>query len=202
MPFLMAREHRVFWRSALLVLVVLPFLPEIVIHGTTLLAKVVGCSADEPTACPIGVGSASGVIRAALNAGIDVGTRFAVGVAAVWLALCYLAIIKGWTRLSSQLWLGFGLSVIFGVLLYFAPQWSLEPLRGPHCNPDEGGIGKCDVYGGDISQTAGAAIALPRYILEFGYGGPIAIGAFVLFVFVVLVVHYAERRTAHPKSLP
>jgi hypothetical protein len=106
-------RSRRWWRVALLLLVVLSFVPELIIYAVTALAKVRGCSVQGDKVCLIVGVSASDIISFALNADLFVGKEeFSDQCTAVWLALCYLAGTLGWERLTSRLLLAFLVSII------------------------------------------------------------------------------------------
>ena len=87
--------------------------------------------------CAIGpLPQVSSIIRLALEAGFFVGVSFGSGVVAVWLALCYISIVQGWTALSSRLTLALFVSLIFAFVPYFGPMMSIEHLRNPSCQPN------------------------------------------------------------------
>jgi hypothetical protein len=185
--------RRWLWRGALLSLVLLPLLPEVLIIVARTYAGVVGCQIDSKLACAVGPPSAAETIRTALQAAYFIGSKFADdSIVLAWLASCYALIILGWTRLSSRLLLSLGASVIFGFLPYFGPILTIAPLANPNCNPNEGGVPpECIIYGGDVGNAAHDAVRLGW---KFFYGAPAALGAFVVFVVVVLGARLVSRR--------
>ena len=185
-----------FWRGALLAFVLLPLLPQVLIAVTGAYAGVVGCQIDSNFACAVGPPSATEIIRAALQTANFIGRKFAdYNVVLVWLAACYVLIMLGWTRLSSRLLLALCASVILGFLPYFGPILTMTPLVNPKCNPNEGGVPpNCVIYGGDVGDAANDAVRLGW---KFFYGAPVALGAFVIFVVVMLVTRLvSSKRTA------
>src|ERR1700712_1362766 len=84
-------SHRYLARLALLLLVVIPLIPEIVITATAGLARLMGCVPDHKEPCRIGSVAVSDVINWGLYAGA--ATRVAASLAS--LAGFYLA-ITGW----------------------------------------------------------------------------------------------------------
>lgn len=174
-------------------LVLLPLLPEVLIVATGAYAGVVGCPVDSKMACAVGPPSASEIIRAALGAANFIGRKFADdNIVAAWLALCYVVIIVGWTRLTSRLLLALGASMIFGFLPYFGPILTIGPLANPNCRPNEGGTPpECMIYGGDVGDAAHDAVRLGW---KFFYGAPVALGAFVVFVVLMFGARLVSRR--------
>lgn len=183
------------WRSGLLLLVLLPLLPEIVILAVSVYAAAVGCDADAGLACAVGPPSASGVIRSALKAAYTVGTKFADdNIVVAWLVCCFLLIILGWPKLASRLLLALGVTLIFAFLPYFGPILAIGPLVNPKCQPNEGGVPpECKIYGGDVGNAAHDAVRLGW---KFFYGAPVALVAFVIFALLVLGARLISRRRA------
>ncbi|MBR1179542.1 hypothetical protein JQ617_36645 [Bradyrhizobium sp. KB893862 SZCCT0404] len=175
-----------------MLLVVLPFLPELVILLTSLFAELWGCRPGSDTGCSIG-SSAAEIIRHALDAGFVVGSRFGDGLAVLWLAACCWLITQGWPRLWSRLLLAFAVSLVCAFVPYFGPMLSISHLVNPKCSPNEGGVGDCIVYGGDVGGVAHQVVGLGWRILE---GAPIAIGIFVLYAIVAVVADLRARRQA------
>lgn len=251
---------RLFWRIALVVLVVLPLLPEIVVVSVSALANFSGCRVDAPppdattdtggrptgyaqvppnpsahatmldrrpairspqdaadqagpgagsaakgfepisgsadgeppAACAIGPFAVSGIVRLALKAGFFVGASFSSGLVVVWLALSYVSISRGWTGFLSRLTLAFLVSLIFSFVPYRGPMMSIEHLRNPRCQPNEGGVGYCVIYGGDVGSIVHYNVALGWKVVT---GVLVAFGAFGLYL-LFLVVSIATRRRA------
>jgi hypothetical protein len=192
------RLGRWLWSGALLLLVVLPFLPEVLIIAASAYARVVGCEIDSSMACAVGPPSASEIIRDALQAANFIGKKFADdNIVAVWLILCFALIILGWARLSSRLLLAFGTSLIFGFLPYFGPMLAIGPLENPDCHPNEGGVGPCKIYGSNIDSAAHDAVRLGWKIFD---GAPFALGTFLLFAVVAIAIHFVARRRITPPA--
>ncbi|TWI64927.1 hypothetical protein IQ16_05555 [Bradyrhizobium huanghuaihaiense] len=175
-----------------MLLVVLPFLPELVILLTSLFAGLSGCRPASDAGCPIGT-SAAEIIRRSLDAGFVVGSRFGDGLAVLWLAACCWLITLGWARLWSRLLLAFAVSLVCAFVPYFGPMLSISHLVNPKCSPNEGGVGDCIVYGGDVGGAAHQVVGLGWRILE---GAPIAIGIFVVYAVVAVVTDLRARRQA------
>jgi hypothetical protein len=179
--------------GALLLLVLLPLLPEVLILAASTYAGAVGCQVDAKMACAVGPPSASEIIRKALQAAYFIGSEFADNnIVLAWLASCYVLIILGWTRLSSRLLLAFGVSLTLAFLPYFGPILSIGHLANPNCNPNEGGTPPgCTIYGGEVGNAAHDAVRLGW---KFFYGAPVALGAFIVFVILTLGAHLVSKR--------
>jgi hypothetical protein len=225
-----AASRRRFWQIVLLVLVVLPLLPEFVVLSVSTIANFSGCRVDAPPSsaaidtaggsdagalvppdpsavargfvppsrsmvsspskvCPIGP-MVSSIIRFALEAALLVGVSFGFGVVAVWLALCYVSITRGCSRVLSRLLLAFFISLIFAFVPYLGPMMMMSAggLENPRCQPNEGGVGPCLMYGGDIGSVAHDSGVL---FLHTFIGAPVALGAFGLYALVLLIAGIA-----------
>lgn len=182
--------HRLRWRAALLLLLALPFLPELVILLTSFFAAISGCHPGSSAPCELGLGSAAEIIRHALTAGYLVGSRFGDGLAALWLASCCGLVTLGWTGLWSRLLLAFAISAVCAFAPYFGPMLSISHLVNPRCTPNEGGVGACIVYGGDLGGVAHQVVGLGWRIIE---GAPIAVGIFVAYAIVAVIIHLRAR---------
>ncbi|AWM03858.1 hypothetical protein [Bradyrhizobium amphicarpaeae] len=175
-----------------MLLVVVPFLPELVILLTSLFAGLLGCRPGSDAGCSIGP-SAAEIIRHALDAGYLVGSRFGDGLAVLWLASCYWLITLGWPRLWSRLLLAFAIGLVCAFVPYFGPMLSISHLVNPKCEPNEGGVGDCIVFGGDVGGAAHQVVGLGWRILE---GAPLAIGMFAVYAIVAVVADVRGRRRA------
>jgi hypothetical protein len=226
--------RRRFWRVILLLLVILPLLPEIVVLSASAIADLSGCRVDDAPpitaidgadsssnadlevppdpwmvakgftpapgsafgasnkACAIGP-LVSSVIRLALTAGYFVGVTFGSGAVAAWLAVCYVSISRGWTRLLSRLAIAFFVSLIFSFAPYFGPMLSILRLENPYCEPNEGGVGGCAIYGRAIGSIVNSSVVMGWYVFV---GAPVALGAFAIYSLFILSVRLATGRRA------
>jgi len=178
------------WRLVLLALVLIPFLPELAVMVASFGAHAGGCEPAANAPCNLGPLAASSVIRGALQAGSLIAIGFSFGVSALWLALCYLAIVRGWWQRWSRIALALAASVLFAVLPYFGPLLSISPLVNAECHPNEGGIPPwCRIYGGDVGDPAHEAVRIGWNVF---IGAPLALLAFLVFVVTLRVT---GRRT-------
>lgn len=196
-------SQRHFWRLAFLLLVVAPFLPEIVIYLTAALAKIMGCQLDQKNACLIGPIPVSDIIAFALQvgAGLIVAARnngilwlvvfFIVSTA--WLVVCFVALTFGWAHARSRLLLGFAVALVFAVLPFFGPLLAIGNLVYQNCQPNEGGVGSCVMFGGYVGPPAHDAVKAGWLILA---GAPIALGAFVIYAIVTIIIHAFSAKRA------
>jgi hypothetical protein len=183
-------SHRYLARLGLLLLVVIPFIPEIVIAVAGAFARLTGCLPDQKEACRIGSLAASDVINWGLQAGA--GVRVAASIASLagfylaitgWLAICYVVLTLGWARLASRLVLGLVVALVFALLPYFAPWLSIANLvTKDSCDPNSGRA--CMIFGGGVK----AAYAAVRVVSpELLYGGLLAIGIFFIYAIYAVV---------------
>ncbi|MDD1537293.1 hypothetical protein C7U89_22960 [Bradyrhizobium sp. WBOS4] len=192
--------RRRIWRSALLLFVLVPFLPEIMIAVVSAYAQATGCSAGSEAVCLIGTRPVSDFIRAGLFAAIYIGKWFAAGVVAVWLVACYGAILLGWARLSSRLLMALSLTLIFSFLPYIAPMLSIGPLANLKCSPNEGGVPPgCPIYGGAVGDAAHEAVRLVSAVRD---GLPFAVAALFFFVVVAAMLQRFTQSDGDRRSVP
>jgi hypothetical protein len=180
----MANNNRYWYRLAMLLLVVIPFTPEIFIFAVAAFASLRGYQSDT---CFVGSSALGRLIDTALRLGAGLIVErvsnsykwfwiFYTAFAG-WLVVCYLLLLKGWSRLSSRLALGFAVAVTFAVLPFFGPIWALVSISTKNsCDPN---IGPCILFGEKITQ-AYAAVVLAEPILQYP-GAKLAITIFAFF---------------------
>jgi hypothetical protein len=182
------------WRLALLLLVALPFIPELIIYAVAGVALAGGCLVDDDWVCWIVGVRVSDIMANALKADLLVAAGFGMGFVVVWLALCYLVITLGWARLISRLLLALLVSMIFAVPPYIMPMLTIYNFADAHCQPNEGGVGSCVIFGGNVGAPAHWAVATLWYVFT---GLPLALAAFAIYsIFVVVMRLIAMRRGA------
>src|ERR1700752_815546 len=184
-------------RLVFLLLLVIPFIPEIVICAAAGAARLVGCQPDQQDVCLIGSVPVSDIIGLELKVGApfivaSVGSSnkwfvgFFVAVCG-WLMICYVALLLGWARLWIRLFLGLVVMLVFAVLPYFGPMLAVGSLTNDNCEPNEGGVGSCVMFGGHVGTSSYSpvhdAVALGWLLL---IGAPLAFGVFVIYVIAVI----------------
>ena len=195
-------SHRLRWRLTLLLLVTIPLLPEIVILATATLATLQGCRPAQTDVCLLVSRPVSDILALALQAGAgwivaatskpDALTAIYVGLAA-WLVACLVVVTFGWARISSRLLLGLAVALTFAVLPYFGPMLALEPLVHSQCKPNDGYVGPCTIFGGDVGTPAHAAVSIGWLGLV---GTPLAMGIFAVYAIAVILLAVVLRK--HP----
>jgi hypothetical protein len=203
------RPHRHQARLLLLALVAIPLLPEMVIGIAAALAGLMGCRLDQTEPCLIGSLAVSDIISWALQAGAgfilvrikssafwSTGFYLAVG---MWLVVCYVVLIQGWSRVASRLLLGFALAFLFALLPYDGPRFAITNLaKKGFCEPTAGGTDVCEMFGRRV-EGADAAVLMGEPILHFA-GILLAIAIFAVFAIIVLVSAAAARRRAKSQA--
>ncbi|QPF88853.1 hypothetical protein [Bradyrhizobium commune] len=188
--------RRRWWRLALLLLVVLPFLPDLAISAVGGLAKISGCVVDQKEACLVAGVNVSDAVSGLVTASVLIGSAFAwLALAAVWLVMCYLVIVRGWTGRIARLALALLVTVVFALLPYLAPGFAIAPFVNANCQPNEGGVGACLIFGGNVN-SAHHTVILPWLIFA---GVPIAAGTALACAIVMAVVR-ARRVRAIKRS--
>jgi hypothetical protein len=210
------RSRRLVWRLALLMLVILPFLPEITVYVFTALAKASGCRLEDSSVCVLAGSAVSDIVDGALQAGLFVSLGFAIGFAAIWLALCYYMVNRGWSWTTSRLLLALLITAVFAVLPYWAPNLALAHVVNLKCAANGS---SCFVFGGEVTSTANDVLAvfdepfIPAVLILRRFsivsqippgpvvlGAPIAAGAFLVYTIITIIVKIISRRRSAPAS--
>jgi hypothetical protein len=202
-----SRRH--WWRLALLVLVTIPFLPEIAITAIALLARALGCEPDQQATCVLGPLRISDIITLSLQAGTSVpvaGLRISYkwlvllyALIVVWLGVCYWVITKGWARVASRLFLSFAIALLFAVLPFFGPMFAIAPLLHEKCQPNEGNVGACTLFGGSVGNQNDS----PAHdAISIGWLSPVGmlltLGVFFIYAIFVIAADIRRKRRIPP----
>jgi hypothetical protein len=171
--------------------VLLPFLPDLAIYVVGGLAKVNGCVADQKEICRIAGVNVSDVLSGLVIIAVLIGTVFVLGLAAVWLVMCYLVIGRGWAGPAARFVLALSATVIFALLPYLAPVFAIAPLANTSCQPSEGG-GSCLIFGGDVS-SAHHTVILPWLIMP---GVLITLATAAVYAIVVAIIKARRVRAS------
>lgn len=194
----------------MLALVIAPFIPEIAIAATAALARLGGCEPAESSTCLIATLPVSSVIALALRAKASFIVAHVADPAhqaawlsalylaiAIWLAICYLVVIRGWVHLASRLIIGFVVTLIFAVLPYFGSMLALADLINEDCLPNEGGVGTCRLFGGYVQGPEYSPAHDAVRIGWLGFlGTPLALVLFAVYAIMVIVMAVRQRRLA------
>jgi len=191
------RSYRWLYRAALLLLLIAAFAPEIVIRATVAIARLKGCELDQENPCLIGPVPVSDIIGWTLQ----LSARFVIAalhssrwwlvhaVIAGWLIACYVVLIRGWASLLSRLGIGFVVMVISAVLPYFGPMLAIANLSGENCQPNEGGVGACIVFGGYVGDPCASPVHDAVLLgWEAPYGALLSVAIFAAYTIVVIAL--------------
>ena len=191
------RSYRWLYRAALLLLLIAAFAPEIVIRATVAIARLKGCELDQENPCLIGTVPVSDIIGWTLQ----LSARFVIAalhssrwwlvhaVIAGWLIACYVVLIRGWASLLSRLGIGFVVMVISAVLPYFGPMLAIANLSGETCQPNEGGVGACIVFGGYVGDPCASPVHDAVLLgWEAPYGALLSVAIFAAYTIVVIAL--------------
>jgi hypothetical protein len=190
------RRH--FWQIALLLLVIIPFLPEITILVTAAVADIMGW--NQKGVCTFESAPVTNIITLSLElatglilAGIGTPAMWRIVLYAgliAWLCLCLITASLGWASTRSRLLIGFAVTIVFAFLPYFAPMLAIEILANDNCRPNEAGVGACVMFGGYVGNTD-RAVAMGWLA---GYGVPLALGVFAIYATVIIIVGVSSRK--------
>jgi hypothetical protein len=144
--------------------------------------------------CTIGpLPPVSDMIRLALGTGLFVGGSFSSGLVVIWLALCYVAITRGFAGLLTRMTLAFLVCLIFAFLPYFGPMISLAHLQHQNCQPNEAGAGPCILYGDDVGSLAHDNVVLGWRAF---IAAPMAVAVFVCYAIFLFIWLLVSRKAA------
>lgn len=187
---------------SLLLLILL--IPEILIGTGAVLAGIKGCQLDQNDVCllagfplsqfiAMGLQTGAGLIVAVVRRSDNGFLAFYVAIA-TWFIACGAAVILGWSTMTARLLLGLGVALVFAVIPYFGPMIAVEALANKNCRPNEGNVGSCVIFGGDVGEAAHDAISLGWLALG---GLPLALVLFLLFAILVVILRVvAAKRPA------
>jgi hypothetical protein len=193
------RSARNFWRFALLLLLVTPFLPEIMIGITVGLAEIRGCRPELKCQYHIAGRSVYDIITFWLETGAgsivkkvrssDLWLVLAYLAVTGWLVVCYVALTKAWTHKASRLLLGLAVFLLAS-LPYFGPQIALKVLEKNICLVNIGGVTEhpCMLFGDEVKS------GLVSDVVSLGNGWLGIVLALVIFIIYAIVVSIVSRR--------
>lgn len=144
-------------RWLLLLLVIVPLLPEIFIGAIAGLAILAGCTARQfPPACKLQSFAVNEVIGWGLSAAGILSSPWSIyfylGLAA-WLVFCLVVLNRGWERVVSRLMIGAAITSLFALLPLFGPWFAIDLVADNSCNPQKA---SCVVFGGVVKNTYAA----------------------------------------------
>lgn len=187
------------WRSILLLLVVLPFLPELAIRMIAGMAAVGGCVPGDAAPCVIATVSLGDLLRRAIEASVAIAMALGFGGIVVWLTLVFVAIQRGFATLPVRLVLAFMLTVVFALWPYLAPGLAIADLVHADCRPHEAGVGACRLYGTAMGRAANET----QVVQWFAFlAGPVAMVMFAIYAFVAAARPPATVAGVTPQGLP
>jgi hypothetical protein len=187
LPHAMSRRRGwqiVFWLAFLL-----PLAPSLILFFISEIANARGCMAAPNDPCLLGPISLG---RAALTAGrfaAGMGTVIGFGVPLV-LALAYLGLELGFKRLRVRLVLALLACILLSFIPLVGPAMAMEGLTHPGCQPNEGGVGECTLFGVSLGQDANALVVMGWFSLV---AGPLAFLTFLAYLLIALVLRARAR---------
>ena len=190
-------SHHHLARLALLLLVVIPFIPEVIIFTVAALARLMGCVADQKEACLVGPLAVSDIIDWALLAGgvlIVSSTVWRTGfflAISGWLVVCYVVLIQGWTRVASRLMLGLVVALFFAIMPLSGPMLAIQIVANENsCAPAHSG--PCQIFGGKVEKAYAATVMTqsPRSDTSV----ELAAWIFVFYAILVIVLGVVSAR--------
>ncbi|MET4800586.1 hypothetical protein [Bradyrhizobium sp. LB11.1] len=189
------------YRLALLLLMIIPFLPEFVILATGASAAFMGW--DQRGLCTFASERASSIIDFVLKVSVSwivvaVGNQlkwlivFYIALT-TWLCLCLILVSLGWASRLSRLLLGFAVASVLAFLPYFGPWLALASVADENCRTNEAGFGTCVALGGYVWNAHDTV----RIGWLASYGIPLAFGIFGIYA-IIVVFSIPGKKTASP----
>jgi hypothetical protein len=169
------------WRLFLLMLVLVPFAPELAIRLVAGAAALQGCAPADATACAIGPVSLGDLLRRAIEAAVIAAMALGFGGVVVWLTLVFVAVNRGFATIPVRLVLAFVLTAVFALGPYLGPAVAVADLLHGDCQPREAGVGACRLYGTLMGRAANET----QVVQWFAFlAGPVALVMFAVYAFV------------------
>lgn len=183
------------WLLWFIALLIAPYFPELIVRFTSTLAAAKGCAPADVSPCALGPFYAGGIISAALTVAVWRAMAFAFGGVIVWLFACLIMMSHMWRSLLLRLFGAFLLISVSALLPYLAPMMSIDDLRHAKCQPNEGGVGVCLLYGTDMGTTPHEAVTAGWLVL---IGLPAAGLVFLLYAVAAIVIAIRSRMRGTP----
>jgi hypothetical protein len=188
------------YRLALLLLMIIPLLPEFVILATGAVSAIMGW--DRRGLCTFASERLAGIVDSALAVAVSwivvaVSQRLAFFIAfcvavSVWLCLCLTLVSLGWVSRTSRLLVGLAVTSALALLPYLGPWLALMSVADRNCQTNEYGYGTCVVFGGYISNAPDTV----RIDWLAGYGVPLVFAIFGVYAIMIVMSIIPGRKTA------
>jgi hypothetical protein len=154
------RTGRRLWRRIFWIAVLLPLLPGAVIALIALAAGLLGCMASPMEACgPLGP-----LFRLAVPWAEWTGFLMLYGVVFV-VGIACLALHRITDRMAVRLLGGLAVAFLLGTMPILGPTLAMGGLVHPGCQPNEGGVGPCVMFGEDIGSSVHNLATLPWLLM-------------------------------------
>lgn len=187
------------WRLILLVLVILPFLPELAIRAVVGLASVAGCSPADAAPCTIGPVALGGLLRSSIAAAVATAMLLGFGGIVVWLIAIFVAVHRGFATTAVRLVLAFVLTVVFVYLPYLAPALAIADLMHADCRPHDLGVGACRLFGTAMGKASNDTQVVQWFTF---LAGPVALILFAVYAFIAATRPAARAGVAAASGRP
>jgi hypothetical protein len=181
------------WWLWFILLLFVPYIPELIVRLTAAIAAAKGCAPADATPCALGPLDAGILISAALTLAVWRALGFAFGGVLLWLFACLVVMSRMWHGLFLRLSGAFVLTSVSALLPYLAPLMSIDDLRHAGCQPNEGGVGICMLYGTNVGDAPHLAVTAGWLVL---IGLPAAGLVFVVYAVTAIVLAIRTRRAA------
>lgn len=185
-------HRRLGWRIVFWLAFLLPLVPSLIIFLIGEIASARGCMTAPLEPCivgPLSLGLASlRAVRLASGMGTVIG--FAVPLV---LALAYVGLELGVRSLGLRIVLAFLACLLLAFVPVIGPSLAMEGLVHPGCQPNEGGVGECTLFGVSLGQQANTMVVMGWFFL---IAGPLAFLTFLAYLLIALVLRASRRSPA------
>jgi hypothetical protein len=185
-------------RWLLLLLVIVPLLPEIFIWAVAGLAVLAGCTPGQiPPACKVQSFAVNEVIGWGLSAAGILSSPWSIYfylATGAWLVVCFIVLVQGWVRVTSRLMIGAAVTSLFALLPLLGPWFAIDTVADSACNPQKA---SCLLFGGVVKNTYAALqkwyFEIPDVEVLLTAG---IVGIFLVFVIFVMISGAISARRA------
>lgn len=177
------------WRLVFWLAFLLPLVPSLIIFFIGEIATARGCMLAPLDPCQVGPISLGFASLQAVRLATGVGTVVGFGVPLI-LGLAYVGLELGFRHLASRLALALLVCILVSFVPVIGPALALEGLVHPGCQPNEGGVGECTLFGVSLGGEANTLAVMGWFFL---IAGPLAFLTFLAYAVIALVLRASRR---------
>lgn len=180
------------WRLVFWLAFLLPLVPSLTIFFIGEIATARGCMLAPLDPCQVGPVSLGFASLQAVRLAAGVGTVVGFGVPLI-LGLAYVGLELGFRHLASRLALALLACLLVSFVPVIGPALAMEGLVHPGCQPNEGGVGECMLFGVSLGGEANTLVVMGWFFI---IAGPLAFLTFLAYLIIALVLRAGRRAPA------